>query len=253
MRLLPLAILALLCLSAAFVNAEEVFDGSVSEATAPSTESLSEEYEEPEEVSAAASSASSDIVVSSTFSTHVDRKIPVNADSVMLVVVTNKGNQPYNVTYIGSTLHSILDYNFNIRNFTTYNVGVVLGPKEQISLEYLFKPDTRLEAADFTFSGWVVYNSTSNDQFRTSFYNGTIEVIDSSYFESEPKVIFTYVAFAAALVFFAVSQFSKSKDAAAKKQRQTEVGTKSIGEIDESFAPVESKKAKAQKKTQERS
>lgn len=61
---------------------------------------------------------------------------------------------------VGAHLHSPYDMNFFIQNFTVRWTSNLLPPRSEVTVEYRFVPNERLEPLDFHMSGWLIYNDT---------------------------------------------------------------------------------------------
>lgn len=107
-------------------------------------------------------------------------EFPAGEEVVALLGLTNTGDRTYNLSYIGAHLHSAYDFSFFIQNFTVRAVNQLLPPQSEVTVEYRFTPDERLEPADFHLSGWIFYNATepATDIFRSTWVNATVEVYE---------------------------------------------------------------------------
>lgn len=81
---------------------------------------------------------------------------------------------------VGAHLHSPYDFNFYIQNFTVRWTSSLLPAHSEVTVEYKFRPDDKLEPLDFHLSGWMIYNDTSSPpiMYRSVFFNQTIEVAE---------------------------------------------------------------------------
>jgi hypothetical protein len=82
----------------------------------------------------------------------------------VLIDVSNKGQEVFNVTRVGCFLHSPYDHSYFIQNFTVKELSGVAAPNAQISLEYRFTPDKKLEALEYTLTGFVEYHMEGGDE-----------------------------------------------------------------------------------------
>eukprot|EP00823_Brevimastigomonas_motovehiculus_P005314 TRINITY_DN388_c0_g1_i1.p1 TRINITY_DN388_c0_g1~~TRINITY_DN388_c0_g1_i1.p1 ORF type:complete len:283 (-),score=72.98 TRINITY_DN388_c0_g1_i1:106-954(-) len=131
------------------------------------------------------------------FPDYSDKHFPLSTEIVALIGVSNSGDTPVNISYIGAHFHSPYDYNYYIQNFTVRELGVSVEPGKQTTLEYRFKPDKSLDALQFWFSGWIIYNNSDDTKvFRSQFHNSTIEMVEPSA-EFDAKRIFTYFLYVA--------------------------------------------------------
>jgi len=154
--------------------------------------------EEVEEEEARVVGPAADIDTSALFPGHPDKKLPIGQEVTVLVQVANRGNSDFNITHIGAHLHSPFDFSYYIQNFTAREVSVLVEDKEQVAVQYSFRPDKSLDPVDIWLSGYIVYNDTKGNQYRSTFFNGTVELVDaSSGFDFSH--MFTYVLVAAAI------------------------------------------------------
>jgi len=110
-----------------------------------------------------------------------DRKLKLGEPANVLLGFYNKADQMFNVTGIGASLQNPHDTSYYIQNFTARRVvGVPVGPGQQASVEYQFRPDAGLEAGEYWMSAWVIYNNSADQVFMHTFYNGTVELHEES-------------------------------------------------------------------------
>jgi len=109
-----------------------------------------------------------------------DRKFELGHRVDALIGFNNKGNTPFNVTAIGAFFHSPYDYSYYIQNFSYRDVGVILQGHWQVTFEYIFAPDRGLEPVDYWLSGWIDYNSSEGREYRSTWYNGTVTLVEKS-------------------------------------------------------------------------
>jgi len=169
----------------------------------PTSEDIEEDLEE-EEITLV---ASPDVHTRVLFPDYPTKKIPVGKDVTVLVGFSNAGSKPFNITYIGAHLHSPYDYGYYIQNFTVREVEGSVEPGSQISLEYSFKPDLSLEPLEFHLSGWVIYNDSEANMFRSLFVNGTIELTEAQS-DFDVRSVFTWFLLLAALGLVAYVGFN---------------------------------------------
>jgi len=82
---------------------------------------------------------------------------------------------------VGAHLHSPYDQSFYVQNFTVRYTSALLPPRSEVTLEYRFRPDERLDALDYHLSGWLIYNDSSIPTpiiYRSLFVNATVETIE---------------------------------------------------------------------------
>jgi len=233
---------SLVCVSVRGEDTEEEFDVyDEPESTASSTPSPptqtpgEEEYEEaadPEEIRIV---SSPDLVTTVFFPDFPNKHFPVQSEVKCLIGITNIGDKTFNISYIGAHFHSPFDFSYYIQNFTVRELGVVVEPQNQLTLEYTFRPDKSLEPLEFWLSGWIYYNNSDNVLFRTTFQNGTIELTEKLT-DFNVRRVFSYffaIALAGLVGFFAVN-WTKTK-------KKSERGTRDQSD-DDQWLPIASKK-----------
>lgn len=116
------------------------------------------DYEEEEWDGTLTENADIHCVVS--FPDYPDKRLPIDKELTMLIGVTNNGNEVYNISVVGASLHSPYDFNYYIQNFSYKQFQDVLPPTAQYTLEYRFTPDAKLQALDYWFSAFIIVNGT---------------------------------------------------------------------------------------------
>jgi hypothetical protein len=112
------------------------------------------------------------------FPDFADKKFNLGDRVNALIGFNNKGNHPFNVTAIGAYFHSPYDYSYYIQNFSYRDVGVILQGHWQVTFEYVFLPDKGLEPVDYWLSGWIDYNSSEGREYRSTWFNGTVTLVE---------------------------------------------------------------------------
>jgi hypothetical protein len=189
-KLITLLCLFLALSAPAFVKAEE-------EAEKPAEEFEAEEYDEDEDEDQALM-PSPDVTTSYIFPEHKERSFPLGEIITVLVGISNVGHNVFNITNVGGHLHSPFDFNYYIQNFTVKEIASEVDGESQISVEYKFMADPSLEPLEFWFSGWVEYNSTDGEGFRSTFVNGTVDLV-SAPVKFDPQLFFKYILIFAVL------------------------------------------------------
>jgi len=121
-----------------------------------------------------------DVQATVHFPDYPDRKFELGKRVDALIGFNNKGNTPFNVTAIGAYFHSPYDYSYYIQNFSYRDVGVILQGKWQVTFEYIFAPDRGLEPVEYWLSGWIDYNTSDSREYRTTWYNGTVTLVEKN-------------------------------------------------------------------------
>ncbi|KAJ7524187.1 hypothetical protein O6H91_18G081000 [Diphasiastrum complanatum] len=122
------------------------------------------------------------------FSKYKDKLIPAGQQSEILVGISNKGESPLKVTTIRGSLHLQYDHRISIQNFTTQELNnSIVPPGVQASFSYPFTVYEYLLPGQLAFVASIFYE-VDDELHRTVFYNGTIEVVESSGFISGETV-----------------------------------------------------------------
>lgn len=124
-----------------------------------------------------------DITTGFFFPDHPTKKFTAGKPVTVVLGVHNDASEAYNVTAILGSLNSPMDFRMYIQNFTQSVYLQVIPPGEDLTFEYTFNPDYRLEPRDFTVALTVVYHNEKEQFFSNTFFNETIEIVE------EPKLI----------------------------------------------------------------
>lgn len=174
--------------------------------------------EEEEEEEGGELIPSIDVKTSVYFPEQPDGKVPLGDIIVVLVSFFNTGSDAFNVTNIGTSLHSPYDYSYFIQNFTASEPGVIVGPEQQVTLEYRFRPDPALEPVDFLLSGYVTYSDSGYDSYKSIFYNDTIVMVEKPFVLTPSVVVgYSFVIFTFASVAYVGLAVSGVLSSASKK------------------------------------
>jgi hypothetical protein len=120
-----------------------------------------------------------DVTTTVKFLGITDNKFTAGKEVTALIGLTNTGDKQYNVSYVGAHLHSPYDVNYYVQNLTARTTSGLLPAKSELTVEYKFTPDAKLETLDFHFSGWVIYNDTAATVLYRSLYaNHTVSMIE---------------------------------------------------------------------------
>jgi len=145
------------------------------------------------------------------FPDFTDKKFEVGSRVNTLIGFDNKGDSGFNVTAIGAFFHSPYDYSYYIQNFSAKEVGVTLAGHWQVTFEYVFAPDKGLEPLEYWLSGWILYNSSDGREFISTWYNGTVLLVEKNT-EFDIRRVFSYFLLASGLglVVYVVINISQS-------------------------------------------
>lgn len=152
---------------------EEEEEVSVSEETPEATATFDDE-EYVDDLSA-------DVTTTYLLPNNLDKKLPIGQPVTLLINFINNGQEVINVTNVGAFLHSPFDFNYYIQNFTAKPVvGGIVGPLSQISLEYEYLADPKLEPLEFWMSAFVEYNAEGSDTvYRNVVFNETVSLVNT--------------------------------------------------------------------------
>lgn len=82
------------------------------------------------------------------------------------------------MTAILGSLNSPTDFSIFVQNFTQQFYHQAVAPGKEISLDYKFVPDPRIEPRDFIVALTVFYQDTKGVYFSNTFFNQTIEIVE---------------------------------------------------------------------------
>jgi len=156
-----------------------------------------------------------------------DKRFHVLTKIVALVGIHNKADVPLNLTAIGAHFQSPYDLSYYIQNFTIRELsqvgGQVIEPHSQATLEYAFYPDKSLEPIEYWISGWVEYNSSEGVEYRNTWVNGSVHLIEKDT-EFDIRKLFSYflVLSGIGLVVYILLNYAQTTK---KVKKSAETGT----------------------------
>jgi len=129
------------------------------------------------------------------FPDYPDKKLEIGERVTALIGFHNRADLTFNITAIGAHFQSPYDLSYFIQNFSIRDVGSVGGMlvdgHKQITLDYVFAPDKSLEPIQFWFGGWIQYNGSNGVEYRSTWANGTVELVEKS-LEFDVRRLFSY-------------------------------------------------------------
>ncbi|XP_059656625.1 translocon-associated protein subunit alpha-like [Cornus florida] len=154
------------------------------------------------------------------------RVIAAGEESELLVGIKNEGELGVNVIAIKATVHLPYDHRMLVQNLSAqaFNNASV-PPSAQATFPYIFAVSKYLQPGTFDLVGTVIYE-VDQSPYQSTFYNGTIEVIEAGAFVSVESV-FLFCLLIALLVLLSlwiqtqIQQLSKKS----KRAPKVEVGT----------------------------
>ncbi len=124
--------------------------------------------------------AHNDVLTAAIFPKNPERRVQLARDTLVVASFSNTGGEAFTILGMGAHLHNPHDFSFHVQNFTARRVeGAVVGPSQEASVEYVFRTDESLEYAEYGFTAWVIYNTTSGRTYRSTVYNGTVDVVSN--------------------------------------------------------------------------
>eukprot|EP01112_Ceratiomyxa_fruticulosa_P014241 TRINITY_DN4062_c0_g1_i1.p1 TRINITY_DN4062_c0_g1~~TRINITY_DN4062_c0_g1_i1.p1 ORF type:complete len:275 (-),score=82.34 TRINITY_DN4062_c0_g1_i1:25-849(-) len=161
------------------------------------------------------------------FPEHPELQLPAGEIIEVLLGFTNKHQLPseegeenvvpgttYNVTMIFASLNHPSDFRYFIQNYSRFDYGVLVGPGEEATFSYRFRPDPLLEPRDFGLMVHVIYEDiNANITHVNTFFNRTVEIAEPlSTFDLQLALtyVFAFVGIAAG-AFFAYNKASGGK------------------------------------------
>ncbi|KAK9113251.1 hypothetical protein Scep_020770 [Stephania cephalantha] len=152
--------------------------------------------------------------------------VPAGEETELLVGLNNGGDSNLNVIAIKASVHLPFNHQLLVQNLTVqefYNASVA--SSVQATFPYIFAVSKYLQPGQFDLVGTIIYEIDQHP-FQSTFYNGTIEVVEANGFLSMESVLL--VTFAIALLVLLglwihgqVQHLSKKT----KKPAKVEVGT----------------------------
>lgn len=151
-----------------------------------------------------------------------DMKFVAGDEVVALIGMHNSGDKTYNVSFVGAHLHSPYDLNFYVQNYTVRWTSNLLPPKSEVTVEYRFRPDEKLDPLDYHLSGWLIYNDTAPTPiiYRSLFVNSTIEMLERR-MEWNVQTVLTYTLASAGLGIAAYVFYQHSQSSRPRKSRSS--------------------------------
>jgi len=123
-----------------------------------------------------------DVSTAVVFPAHNDGNIPSGAEVPIIIGFRNNGDKRYNITHIDASFNYPQDYSYFIQNFTEQHYHYLVGPSEEITLEYTIFPDPLLDMRDFGLVVSVYYHDGSSVQVGNNYtsvvYNTTVDIVE---------------------------------------------------------------------------
>ncbi|XP_061341641.1 translocon-associated protein subunit alpha [Gastrolobium bilobum] len=189
----------------------------------------------------------------SVFPKNSARLVTAGEETELLVGVKNDGESSMNVVAIKASVHLPFDHRMLVQNLTAqgFNNGSVPA-LAQATFPYLFAVSKFLQPGTFDLVGAIVYE-IEDHLYQSTFFNGTIEVVESGGFLSIESVFLVTLG-AALLVLLGLWIHGQVQNLSKKSKRapKVEVGTRttdaSTDEWLEGTAYAQSQSSKSKKK-----
>ncbi|GAB4853208.1 hypothetical protein Ancab_017395 [Ancistrocladus abbreviatus] len=154
--------------------------------------------------------------------------VPAGEQTELLVGMKYDGETSVNVIAIKATVHLPFDHHILVQNLTAqvFNNASV-PPSAQATFPYIFSVSKYLQPGTFDLVGTIVYE-IDQQPYQSTFYNGTIEVIETSGFLSIETVFLVMlgIALVVALALWIQGQVQHLSKKS-KRAPKVEVGTRS--------------------------
>ncbi|KAJ7967202.1 Translocon-associated protein subunit alpha [Quillaja saponaria] len=181
------------------------------------------------------------------------RIVPAGEETELLVGVKNDGESTLNVYAIEASVHLPFDHNLLVQNLTAQVFNNASVPTSaQATFPYKFAVSKFLQPGTFDLVGTIVYEIDQHP-YKSTFYNGTIEVVEAGGFLSIESVFLVTLG-AALLVLSGLWVHGQIQLLSKKTKRTTkvEIGTRgtdaSMDEWLQGTAYTQSLSSKSKKK-----
>ncbi|CAL0304315.1 unnamed protein product [Lupinus luteus] len=164
----------------------------------------------------------------SVFPKNSARLVTAGEETELLVGVKNDGDSSLNVIAIKASVHLAYDHRLLVQNLTTqvFKNGKVPA-SAQATFPYLFAVSKFLQPGNFDLVGTIVYEIDQRP-YQSTFYNGTIEVVEAGAFLSIESVFLVSLgASLLALLGIWINGKIESLSKKTKRAPKVEVGTRS--------------------------
>lgn len=155
------------------------------------------------------------------------RVVPAGEEAELLVGLKNQGDSNLNVIAIKASVHLPFDHRMLVQNLTALGFENATVPASaQAAFPYVFAVSKYLQPGTFDLVGTIIYEIDQNP-FQSTFYNGTIEVVEASGFLSIESVFLVTlgVALLFLLGFWVHGQIQNLSKKSKRVAPKVEVGT----------------------------
>ncbi|CAN0910122.1 Translocon-associated protein subunit alpha [Linum grandiflorum] len=154
------------------------------------------------------------------------KTIPAGQESELLVGVKNDGESSINVIAIKASVHLPFDHRLLVQNLTAQAFNNATVPASaQATYPYIFAVSKFLQAGTFDLVGTIIYE-IDQQPYQSTFYNGTVEVIEVGGLLSMESVLLITLG-TALVILFGIWIQSQIQNLTKKTKRapKVEVGT----------------------------
>ncbi|CAM8945148.1 unnamed protein product [Rhodiola kirilowii] len=187
------------------------------------------------------------------FPKNVGKLVTAGEETELLVGLKNNGESTLNVIAIKASVHLPYDHRLLVQNLTAQGFNNATVPiSAQATFPYIFAVSKYLQAGTFDLVGTIIYE-IDQSPYQSTFYNGTIEVVESGNLFSVESVFLVTLGIAL-LIFLGVwvrgqfQQLSKKSKRAAKVEVGTKTSDPSMDEWLQGTAYTQSLSSKSKKK-----
>lgn len=156
------------------------------------------------------------------------RLIPAGEENELLVGIKYEGESNLNVLAVKASVHLPFDHNMLVQNLTAqaFNNASV-PPSTQATFPYIFAVSKYLQPGTFDLVGTIIYEIDQHP-YQSTFYNGTIEVVEASGLISIESVFLITLGIALlGLLGLWIHGQIQNLSKKSKRAPKVEVGTKS--------------------------
>uniref|UniRef100_A0A7N0TDM0 Translocon-associated protein subunit alpha n=1 Tax=Kalanchoe fedtschenkoi TaxID=63787 RepID=A0A7N0TDM0_KALFE len=187
------------------------------------------------------------------FPKNVGKLVTAGEETELLVGLKNNGESTFNVIAIKASVHLPYDHRMLVQNLTAQGFNNATVPvSAQATFPYVFAVSKYLQAGTFDLVGTIIYE-IDQSPYQSTFYNGTVEVVESGNLFSVESVFLVTLGIAL-LIFLGVwvrgqiQQLSKKSKRAAKVEVGTKTTDASMDEWLQGTAYTQSLSSKSKKK-----
>lgn len=134
------------------------------------------------------------------FPDHPKKEFPAGDLVKVVVGIHNHASEPYNISAIMGSVNSPMDFSIYLLNFTQRLYFELLPANEELSVEYMFRPDPLLSPREFTIALTLFYEDLKGAIYSSTFFNSTVDIKDQNRLV-DTDLVFLYLTIAALIGF----------------------------------------------------